>query len=143
MNADLYQLIRQYQQRVAQAVQLLRIELGLPLPDDATSWADAGLPLQGDFGHVLQYRYRLQGDRVDFEDETGWLSWRFDALGDWRGLDSERLADYIEFNRLDPLYADAGQLTAALDEALCRGEVESRGGLYYLRAGGHPGERVL
>lgn len=136
MNARLRELIELYQANVRQAMGLMRQHLNLPEPQDELEWLmESGIPAQGYFGHAQQYRYWLHGTGCNVEIDGTTVSWDFDPLGRWQGIDPWKLADFVDFNRLDYReFSEPHAIIAELDKALSRGEIENRHNFYYLRS---------
>lgn len=138
MNNTLKDLIEDYHSKIRQAMMLMQTHLGLQPPQDQLEWLmESGIPPQGYFGHTQQYHYWLHGTGCNVEIDGLIVSWDFDLLGEWQGIDPWKLSEFVEFNRLNyPDFAEPEAIIAELDRALSRGEIESRHGLYYLKTSG-------
>jgi hypothetical protein len=126
---ELRELIRLYQERVTQAVTLLKENLHL---EELVNWDEAGIPQTGTLDAHWGTRYAFHGTGCSVMLAGGSIGWDFGHGGRFDGFSPSKLADFARsFGNRFGAYGDWHAVKAALDDAEARGVVHRR----FLQAG--------
>jgi hypothetical protein len=132
MDERLAKLIRNYQDRVAQAVAMLE-GAGIPRPSSNTAWATSDFPQRGRMPGGFAFYPHGFGCAVHFQD---WIvDFDFGAAGETDGFDAGRLCSFARDRLAEYGFDSEKDIRSSFHRAVESDELKFSGALYYLGKG--------
>lgn len=130
MDKRLTQLIQAYQERVLDAIELMKLS-GISLPKTAVEWATNGLPMQGLLQGKVKYFKHGYGCAVHLH--SGVVDFDFGEHGEISGFDLWRLIGFAGDNLCEYGFQSAEDVKASFSIEISNGNLLFSGYiLYYL-----------